>query len=288
MLTPTVDSVNLRCFDQKRRFGIDFLYPIQRYVNALRSPSLCTTSDDLSLSAPCAARADGTPGEVKNPLFSDLSGAGGAVRDASMVYLLGIVGVPWQDLAASKDAQGQPFPATELHYQSPADLASNGAWEKILGNDEPGGGAPPIAPTDPHMRPSRDPRPGLPGPSATYMADPINGHEWNIVEGDDLEYACIFALPQTGACSDRNCDCYNLNPADNNPLCQTPGGTYEAVQHFAKAYPGLRELELAKSLGPNGIPASICARNLVTVDAQDYGYGPAMDALGASVGKSIK
>jgi hypothetical protein len=43
-----------------------------------------------------------------------------------------------------------------------------------------------------------------------------------------------------------------------------------------------------KSLGPNGIPASICARNLVTVDAQDYGYGPAMDALGAIVANSVK
>src|SRR5690606_16205699 len=32
-LSPEEDPPNLRCFDQKRRFGIDFLYPPQRYMD---------------------------------------------------------------------------------------------------------------------------------------------------------------------------------------------------------------------------------------------------------------
>lgn len=36
------DPPNLKCFDQKRRYGVDFHFPVDRYVNAL-SP----TRDDL-------------------------------------------------------------------------------------------------------------------------------------------------------------------------------------------------------------------------------------------------
>jgi hypothetical protein len=34
------DNINLRCWDQKRRFGIDFLYPTDRYVQAFSSASI--------------------------------------------------------------------------------------------------------------------------------------------------------------------------------------------------------------------------------------------------------
>ena len=34
-------STNLRCFDQKRRFGIDFLYPVDRYVAGTTSMVPC-------------------------------------------------------------------------------------------------------------------------------------------------------------------------------------------------------------------------------------------------------
>jgi hypothetical protein len=43
----TEDKIDLRCWDQKRRFGIDFLYPTQRYVNALTQKQLCKTRKDL-------------------------------------------------------------------------------------------------------------------------------------------------------------------------------------------------------------------------------------------------
>lgn len=70
------DAPNLRCWDQKRRFGVDMLYPIQRYVDGLRSKTILTRSGQT----------------VPNPLF-----AGG--RSPDSVLFAGIVGVPWQDIA---------------------------------------------------------------------------------------------------------------------------------------------------------------------------------------------
>ncbi|HEY3236196.1 MAG TPA: hypothetical protein VGJ84_15875 [Polyangiaceae bacterium] len=34
------DPLNLRCWDQKRRFGLDLLYPVSRYVEGLSSTTL--------------------------------------------------------------------------------------------------------------------------------------------------------------------------------------------------------------------------------------------------------
>jgi hypothetical protein len=48
------DPSTLRCFHQKQRFGVDFLYPIQRYSNALAQRELCMTRNDLS-AANCAS-----------------------------------------------------------------------------------------------------------------------------------------------------------------------------------------------------------------------------------------
>jgi hypothetical protein len=90
------------------------------------------------------------------------------------------------------------------------------------------------------MQESIDPRPGLPGPNTPPDADPIHGHEWNITNRDDLQYACIFETPATLPGVDSTCDCFSRQPGDNNPLCAGPSGTYEHVQHKAKAYPSLR------------------------------------------------
>jgi len=84
-LDAKTDDVNLRCFDQKRRFGIDFLYPTDRYVTALTQPLVPNRTGEL----------------VPNPIFSDLdpSDHDSMVRDPSLVFLTYIVGVPWQDIA---------------------------------------------------------------------------------------------------------------------------------------------------------------------------------------------
>jgi hypothetical protein len=282
--TQQTDAANLRCFEQKRRFGIDFLYPVRRYVNALRSATLCTTAADLTPQSTCPARADGTAGEVANPLYQDLSNSGAPTRSSSMVHFLGIVGTPWQLLQAATDAQGNGYPAGELHYKSPAQLSSSGTWAQVLGNPS---ASPPIPPSDPHMIESVDPRVELPGPNTAYMADPIHGHEYVVspTRRDDLQYACIFPLPQTGPCVDNSCDCFDRQPGDNNPLCQDPAGNYGTTQYFAKAYPGLRELELVKQL--QGVAASICPRNLTDGNAQDFGYRPALEALAKDLGSSV-
>jgi hypothetical protein len=91
---PRADDVNLRCFHQKQRFGFDFLYPVQRYVNALTARTLCTSRADLDATDPARcldANKDQKPDIVENPLFK-----GG--RGADLVFLAGIVGVPWQDI----------------------------------------------------------------------------------------------------------------------------------------------------------------------------------------------
>jgi hypothetical protein len=81
------------------------------------------------------------------------------------------------------------------------------------------------------------------------------------------------------------CDCFDGAPGDNNPLCQDPAGNYVSTQFFAKAYPGLRELDLVKRLG--GVAASICPRNLTNASAQDFGYRPALEALAKDLGSSV-
>ena len=81
----TEDRLNLRCFDQKRRFGLDFLYPVSRYINGLAAHEV--------------PRRDGTM--APNPLYASSS----AYPDlaprvgSSRVFFAGIVGVPWQDIA---------------------------------------------------------------------------------------------------------------------------------------------------------------------------------------------
>ena len=75
--------------------------------------------------------------------------------------------------------------------------------------------------------------------------------------------------------------------SDNNPLCQQPNGLYGTTQFAAKAYPGLRELQVLKDFGANATVASICARNTRDQAAQDYGYRPAVDAIVDSVGQAF-
>jgi len=76
------DSLNLRCYNQHQRFGFDLLYDTSRYVNALKSTTIPLQS---------------TGQVVTNPLY-DSTGSDKAPRDPSLVFLAGIVGVPWQDI----------------------------------------------------------------------------------------------------------------------------------------------------------------------------------------------
>ncbi len=273
------DALNMRCWDQKRRFGIatdethpeaGLLYPTQRYANALTKTTICPSHLDLACASGDTA--------VQNPIFSDLTGNGGAVRKQDQVFLAGIVGVPWQDIATA-DTLTNP---DTLTYMTSAELASQGRWDTILG--DPASYTPP---TDPLMQESVDPRTGsnpitgdpVAPPSAGPTQNPINGHEWTITDRDDLQYACIFPLEAPKDCSAGGvCDCGSGNAADK-PLCQDPAtGQSSPTQYFAKAYPGLRELAVLKGVGDAGIVASVCPK-IQDGANPEYGYNPALDAI---------
>jgi hypothetical protein len=261
-LTITEDSLNLRCFDQKRRFGIDLLYPVTRYERGLSEPTV-------------PLRSGGTG---QNPLF-----AGG--RDPSLVILTTIVGVPWQDVAVN------PADAASMEIMSAEALRTAGRWPVIVGDFDDH-----VAPGDPFMVESIAPRAGTNPVTGDSIApagstDPtltINGHESTPLSSlDDLQHACIFALPSPIPCDAANasgCDCNDDELAKVSALCQQPGsGMTGATQYFGKAYPALRELELARRLGDRAIVSSICARNTSTPSRDDYGFLPAMRAIQRSL-----
>jgi hypothetical protein len=255
-LTTLEDSTNLRCYRQVQRFGLSLLYPVERYVTGLTATQV-------------PSRSGGT---VPNPLFS-----GGRTR--GLVALATIVGVPWQDLAKDTD----DFEGFEL--MTPEELRDANRFSVILGNYATG-----VPPTDPFMIDSIDARTGTNPVTGQSIAPPtssptatINGHEQNVINRDDLQYACTFLLPSPIPCTTANqdgCDCNDSEIAYQRPLCQDPTtGTPGTTQYFAKAYPGRRELEVARRLGDQAILASICPRTLSDTMHPSYGYVPAMRAL---------
>ncbi len=268
-LSDSEDDINLRCWDQKRRFGIDFLYPIDRYTTALQSPVVPNRQGDL----------------VPNPIFTDLDpfDDNTRVRDGGLVFFAGIVGVPWQDIART-DANGKPDLLTGLDlsgkptggFKSAEELGVKdesglSTWDRILGDPSQH-----LAPKDPHMIESVEARPGLPPPGSPPDADPIHGHEYSIPKNDDLQYACVFDLPAPRDCSGNltSCDC--SDPMNDSPLCNPAKKT---SQLRAKGYPGLRELWALRSVGSQGIVASICPAQTNDLSKAHFGYRPAIRSI---------
>lgn len=279
------DSLNLRCYKQHQRFGFDLLYETQRYVNALKNTQINLQSTGLL---------------VTNPLY-DATGTDKAPRDPSLVFLAGIVGVPWQDIATAETLP----PTAGLTYMTAAQLRDAGRWTALLGDPA---ASPPTLPTDPFMvettgNPAEGngaaPRSGnnpftndpiVASDSKNPKASPINGHEQNVPDLADLQYACTFPLTTAKKCApgDAACDCSpdkNMNSdavtAANSPLCQ--GGADINTQTSAKAYPGARHLQVLKDFGDNAIVASICPKFTTTQTTKagdpNYGYNPAVGAI---------
>jgi hypothetical protein len=122
--------------------------------------------------------------------------------------------------------------------------------------------------------------------SSVAWANSINGHEWSVTVQDDLQYACIFPLPDPRDCSTApgGCDCDPQGVGhDERPTCQSPEtGDYGAIQYAAKTYPGIRHLEVLEGFAVvegKSIPASLCARNLSDDTRQDFGYRPFAQSL---------
>ena len=269
---PDHTRTNLNCFHQKQRYGIDLLYPIDRYVAGLTQAQVPDRAGNL----------------VDNPLLVGQLAGKRFVRDAGLVFLAGIVGVPWQDVAR-RGQDGRPDLGAGLKTAS--ELDADGVWPVILGDPAHG-----KDPTDPHMAESigarigQDPVTGdtlAPIDAATPTADAINGHEFDAAHNTagDLQYACIFELPVDAQrlCSGQSgtpCDC-NDATASKSPLCQAADGSYSNLQLRAKAYPGLRELGVLHGIGDQAIVASICPRQVQAGHEQDadFGYKPAIGAL---------
>jgi len=292
----------MRCFDQKRRFGIDLLFPISRYVDGLSMPRLPNgqysrvfCNDILEI------LIDGKEGEVCNNL----------VRSSKLIFLAGIVGVPWQDISVDPTSLKSGYRSTKelgwtadeyselgdiepppwLVGMKTADGYDATIWNVILGETVNGHEINPnVRPLDPLMFESIDMRTGthpvtggiLGGPG-TFSEAP-HGSERELPLRNDLQYACIFPLEKPVDCATstaEECDCrLSDGEAPKDPLCwNLKDGGYSTTQYSAKAYPGTRQLAVIKGMGEQAIVASICPSNLTDPDANDYGYRPAIGAI---------
>jgi hypothetical protein len=257
------DPPNTTCIGAKSKYGFDPLYPTSRYVAALTQPQITNRAGIA----------------VENPLFA------GAQRTKDEVFLVGIVGVPWQDVATDETLHS----ASQLRLKSASDLAKGG-WDVILG----GAGTP----LDPLMLQAVLPRSGqnpvtkdeLAPPAAAFMQNPINGHERLIPYPDDTQYSCIFPLLASKDCGGVRrgpCDCSQTPDAYKNPICQAPTGEYEYVQRFAKAFPPPRILTVLKAIGNQAVVSSICPKNVDDPSREDYGYRPIVGATIQDVAPTI-
>jgi hypothetical protein len=298
------DNPTLRCWDQKRRFGVDMLYPVQRYVDGLREAQIF----DLR-----TIQGDGTSPLVANPLYQDLpyqryqklkgdldqgvidqatfdakvKRLGDAAtrapypsRSTDAVFFAGIVGVPWQDIAVDPNDLTQGYK-----------VATKVDWSLLRTTN----GAPPA---DPFMREAIEPRSGthpITGEKLSSTdANRINGREWDSGK-TDLMYACKLPLktPKDCAADTTNCDCGYASDevttpeqiaaaaaATHNPLCQKDdNAAFGQTQYWAKAYPGSRFMEVMNRFQAGSIVASICTPNVANPDAADFGYRPAVNAI---------
>ncbi len=234
--------------------------------------------------------------------------AGG--RKPSLVFYAHIGGVPHELLQVDPTK-------TDVVSQSQKAALTDADWKLILGNDPDKFDYSGI---DPHMVESYQDRSStavppnghkVADPSQPEGTDPINGREWvtdsSMAEHQglvvDREYSCIFKLTDLkGNPTPRQCDAAatTADPTLQDSCdCQPPAGgtgtfTHEQVpavcndakptqQDYAKAYPTIRELELAKLMGTQGVISSLCPIHTfdMTSDHTDplYGYRPAMNAI---------
>jgi len=197
--------------------------------------------------------------------------------------------VPWQDIADDASQSG-----AGLKYLTADELSDNNVWAQILGDPNAG-----VAPSDPFMqeqpaeRSGANPRTGaMITPSSGGQANPINGKEQTNLDNTDLQYACTFELTTPRMCTTPECDCGPGTEPRNRSLCSQSGaGAVGNTQYFAKAYPGLRHLQVLKDFGPNAVVASICPKNPSSADPRNdpnYGYNPAVAAIVDRLKEALK
>lgn len=262
---PLEDELNARFFRMKQRYGIDPQYPLERYVHGLLSAKVPDwTSDHDATGKYVSAHTCDNPiyaGALPASPTDELCHLPPGPRSQKLVVLTVIAGAPPELLHPNMTASD---------------------WIAVLGKD-------PLAydftGIDPHMVQSKTPRPDLPPPTASNDADPVHGREWNTLQAD-LQYACTFALEEPRICntSGEPCDCAPETSTDS-PLCDAADRT---KQVRAKAYPGIRPLQLARLLGDNAVASSICPRSASTAPNDPIvAYRPAMNQLGDRMARSL-
>ncbi len=283
-------DVNLRHVHMKAKYGVDPQYPIDRYVHGLTS----FTVPDRDGEYPAGAAGYTGSSDCQNPLFA------GALPDGTKTDRDSLCNAPpgsrTKDLVFYAHIGG--VPSKLLHFDPTnlqASTLGDDDWTQILGKDPEHYDYTGI---DPHMIESYQPRSGLPGPGSAPGADPIDGHEWITDQGAghvlpvDREYACTFPLvDSTGVSAPRectsaqnhsSCDCpwtpMSVTADELPPICDP---VTQTRQTGAKAYPTIRELLLAKKMGPQGIVSSICPIHVSDSTGTDpyYGYRPAVAVI---------
>jgi hypothetical protein len=281
------DHPNVRCFQQKRRFGFDLLQPTARYVQGLTRPAVYVERNPDQ-------NGDGNFDQrdlVPNPLYA--SPAGIPQRDRSMVFLAGILGVPWQDV--SDEASWRDDRA--LRYLRHDELVTQGRWDWILGS----------SPADGLMFESNLDRTTLsisqkhpagpmvggelaPSTNMVQVVNPINGHESKLDDGSNLQTACLFQLEEPIAdCNQSSvpCNCSLDDELYNHAFCD---GT---TQTHGKAHPSTRQLEVLRGFGAltgNAVVSSICPKNSFELfdGDPDFAYRPALHALADRMKEALR
>jgi hypothetical protein len=275
------DGVNIRYGNQymRTRYGFDNQHHIQRYVDGLR----LTTAPDRDHEAHDYSQYASTQRNCTNPLFAQDLPDGSDTSPGALCSLK--VGARTPDLVFYALIGGVPNALVDdANGNFKIDLTA-ADWTKIVGQDPEHYILDGI---DDHMRESTAPRQNLQAPGSTYNlgTDPDNGREWNTLTSTaaiDLQYACTFTLPTPKDCTlpanQGACDCTGTaaSAADGPPLCSTSTRT---TQIKGKAYPTIRELRVAKGLGPQAVVASLCAKDVTSaVTSPTFGYNPAMQAI---------
>jgi hypothetical protein len=307
-LDPSNDSVNVRFFNQKQRFGVFAGYPIARYIRGLQKRTVPDRAHEVDGNGNYVGDQDKFANCV-NPIYAqnlptdpgaDLCKLQQGPRTADLVYYAAIAGVPHQLLQAQAgvdtECSAPQVPSGTAESDCPQkNQFTEADWLLMTGKDPEHWD---FTGADPHMIESEGPR-ALPcNPSSNDNCDPINGREWS-TNKKDLQFACIFPLvdPMTGQkvtkdCTQMQfngaCDCAVGSNSAKTPLCLNINGQYTTNQIYGKAYPSVREMAIAHAManspsGYQGIVSSVCPIHTSFTGGNPtdplYGYRPAVNAI---------
>jgi hypothetical protein len=321
-LDPSDDTLNLRFYQQKRRFGVSSMYPTSRYVRALQTATVPNVAHEHDSAGHYVGDQDANANCV-NPIYAqdlpttasqELCALKRGPRDPRVVFYTAIAGVPHQLL------QSAPGDGTCPAGANPADCPQKEAltaadWTRIMGKDPEHYD---FRGADFHMIEDWNPRTGagpltespwqasgvlvnlsvcppVGGTPQGVACDPINGGEW-APNKQDLQFACIFDLrplfDDVGKdCTDTRyqgaCDCQANALNSGTQLCDK---TTPTLQIYGKAYPSIREMIIAHAVGEQGIVSSLCPIHVLDNSSGNdplYGYRPALLTLVGRISKIL-